>query len=374
MLAVPAGASFPTSSVLPCGATLQKPAVLSLPGTGAVMPSSFSSALATPSQSFGSVGNTVVNLIITMALVLFITFPAQLFNKTLEENYDDIRDIMTRHFGWVRRVRREVAGESTARTRLIVFAIVVSLGALLGSLNDPGFGFNRSSVLTYIGVVASMIVGLLLGTTVAKLYRRARGEEARGKLHALPAGLLVAGVCVLLSRSTGFKPGYLYGVIFGVAFTKKLTKSGEGLGVVVGTATSMVLAVLAWLLWIPVHDNTVAPDANAGLILIADFLAPLVVGGFVGSVIGLVPLRFMPGGTLMGWNRRVWAAAFGIALFGLVQVLLRPDQSPAHAGSAPIVTTTLLFVLFAVVSVGFNMYFERRKKRRAEVAAAAGPV
>jgi len=372
LLAVPAGASFPSSSTIPCGASIKPPAV-ALPGSGAVVASSFSSALATPAQSFDSVGTTVVNLVVTMALVLFITFPAQLFNKTLEENYDDIRDIMTRRFGWVARMRAQVARESTPRTRLAVFAAVVLLGALLGSLNDPGFGFNRSSVLTYLGVVAAMMVGLAAGSWAARLYRRARGEDAASRLHALPAGLLVAGACVVLSRVTHFTPGYLYGVIFGVAFTTKLSRSGEGLAVVVGTATTLALAILAWFLWLPAHDRSAGDSANAGMILVVDVLAPLVVGGFVGSVIGLFPLRFMAGGTLFGWSRRVWAATFGVALFGLVQVLLRPGQSPAHSGNAPIVTAIVLFAVFGAVSVGFNQYFEHRRRRRAEAPLTARP-
>jgi len=374
LLAVPAGAPFPASSRLACGTTLSAPAApaVTVTGSGAVAQSSFSSALATPSQSFGSAGTTIVNLVVTIGLVLFITFPAQLFNRTLEENYDDIRDILSRRFGWVRRMRREVAAESTRETRLGVVAAVVLGGALLGSLNDPGFGFNASSVLTYLGVVASMLTGLTAGTMAAKLYRRARGEDASGRLHALPAGLLVAGACVLLSRSTHFTPGYLYGVIFGVAFTAKLSRSREGAGIVVGTATTLALAVLAWILWVPVHDRSGGVSANAGLILVADFLAPLVVGGFVGSVIGLFPLRFLSGGTLFGWDRRVWAATFGVALFGLVQVLLHPGASPAHSGNAPMVTAIVLFLCFGLLSLGFNAYFERRKKRRQAAAVTAG--
>jgi hypothetical protein len=367
LLGVPKGDTIPTSAVLPCGArtAVAPPAIALPPAPGAVQASSISSALATPQQSFGSVGHTVANVVIALAFVLFITFPAQLFNKTLEENYDDIRDIVSRRFGWARRLRRDVERESSGRTRLVTFAVVVLLGALLGSLNDPNFGFNGSSALLYLGVIASMITGLLVGTSAARFYRRLRHEDVTGRLHALPAGLLVALFCVILSRVTQFRPGYLYGVIFGVAFVKKLTRPREGLGIVVGVATTLALAVFAWFVWLPVHDRSVAADPGAGWVLVADYLAPLVVGGFVGSVLGLIPIHFMPGGTLFGWKRSVWGATFAVAFFGLLQVLLRPDQSPSHSGSAPVVTATVLFLVFGAVSVGFNLYFERRKKRRA---------
>lgn len=365
MLAVPAGAAFPRSSTLSCGAALDLPAVIT---PGAVMPSSFSAALPTPQQSFSSVPGTIVNAVVAVVLVLFITFPAQLFNKTFEENYDEIRDMVSRRFRWIARERRRLERESTGETRLAVFAAVLLGGALLGSLNDPGFGFNGSSVLTYAGVVASLLAGLYAGTMVTTRYRKARKLETKGRLHALPAGLLVAAACMLLSRSTHFQPGYLYGVIFGVTFAGELSASVAGLGVVLSTATTLSLAVVSWIVWLPVHDRT-AGGGNIGLVLAADILAPLVVGGFVGGVITLLPLSFMPGGKLFGWSRRVWGATFALTLFALLQVLLRPGQSPAHSGNAPMVTAIVLFVCFGALSVGFHLFFERRKQRRVAPAA-----
>ena len=48
--------------------------------------STFSSALATPAQVFGSPVHTLVGAAITLGVILFITFPAQIFNRTFEEN------------------------------------------------------------------------------------------------------------------------------------------------------------------------------------------------------------------------------------------------------------------------------------------------
>jgi hypothetical protein len=299
--------------------------------------------------------------------MLFITFPAQLFNKTLEENYDDIRDIAVRRFHAIAEARRRIVRESSPGTRLLAFSAVVLIGGLLGSLNDPSFGFNRSSGITYLGVLVSALFGVLVSTSIARTYRHARKKDERGRLHALPAGLLVAAACVLVSRITQFRPGYLYGVIAGVAFTKKLTKDEEGQSIVAGTGVSFAMALVAWFAWVPVSGGA---DPSVGTVLLTDFLASLAVGGLVGCALGLMPIKFLPGGALMEWNRWIWGSAFGLALFTLVQALLHPDASPAQPGNAPIITAAVLLVVFGAGSVAFNRYFEERKKRRKEEEGA----
>ena len=47
-------------------------------------------ALPTPAEAFSSPGRIVASAAISIAALLFITFPANLFNKTFEENYDVI--------------------------------------------------------------------------------------------------------------------------------------------------------------------------------------------------------------------------------------------------------------------------------------------
>jgi hypothetical protein len=100
------------------------------------------------------------------------------------------------------------------------------------------------------------------------------------------------------------------------------------------------------------------------VVLLADLLGSVFVGGLVGNVIGLMPLRFLPGGTLIQWNRGAWAATFGIAVFGLIEVELRPQSASAHPGSAPVVTAVVLFVFFGGITAGLRWYFSRREHDR----------
>lgn len=365
--AVPAGKTFPAHISATCA-----PVTTSSSAPPPVNPSelSISSALSTPADAFSSIGNSLVNAAITLGIILFITFPSQLFNRTFEENYDEIRAIATRRLRWLQRLRREASESSTTMRSALIFAVVVLVGAVLGGLNDPKFGVNGRSAATYLAVILAILIGVTVSALVNYTYRRARRLDIKWQFHALPAGLAVAATCVLVSRLSAFQPGYLYGVIAGVAFAGTLAKNEAGHSVALGSIASLVIAVLAWFAWVPVHGAATNPDAGFFTLVAADVLASLFIGGLVGSVIGLLPLRFLPGGTLVAWSRAAWAVTFGIAVFGLLEVELRPQSTAAHPGSAPIVTAIVLFILFGGLSIGLRGYFTIRKRRLANTPDA----
>ena len=111
---------------------------------------------ATPHQAFSSVVHTVENVVITSVAIVFITFPAQMFNSTLDENYVEIVAIWRRLLvadgrspppreeeessmgrQEFRRARRQVP-----RRDLVTFLSVLATGSLIGGFRDPSFGFN----------------------------------------------------------------------------------------------------------------------------------------------------------------------------------------------------------------------------------------
>ena len=366
--AVPAGSSFPVQITPNCAApatpaaTTSGPASASPSTPGNPDESSLSSTLSTPADAFSSPAQSIINALITLAIILFITFPAQLFNRTFDENYDEIRSIAARRLGWLAPLRSRIAGGGVARPAL-VFAGVLLAGAALGGLNDPRFGFNLRSLATYLAVVLAILIGVSVSAVVNLLYRRVRKRDRSWRFHALPAGLLVAGACVLISRLSQFQPGYLYGLIVGVAFGGSLAANEEGHGVALSSMASLCIAVLAWFAWLPLHGAAAQPGAGFGTVFGADVFASIFIGGLVGSVIGLLPLRFLPGATLARWSRIAWGLVFGLATFGLLEVMLRPQSSAAHPGNAPLVTAIVLFTLFGGLSVGFRAYFSMRKRR-----------
>jgi hypothetical protein len=244
----------------------------------------------------------------------------------------------------------------TSRRSTASFAAVVIVGAILGGLLDPEFGVNSRTAALVLGILLAIVAGAAVYALAAGAYRRLRGEGTSCELRALPSGLMVAGLCVLVSRVTGYLPGYLYGVIGGVAFAGQLAKREEGHLVAVSSAAILLTSVIAWLLWTPVTAAASQPGAGFAWVLLQNFLAALFVSGLVGLVIGLVPLRFLPGEKLAAWHRGAWAGMFALAAFALVQIMLRPSAT-AHTGTVPFWTTLGLFLAFGAVSVGFWGYF-----------------
>jgi hypothetical protein len=342
-------------------------------------------ALPTPSEAFSSPGRIVASAAISIAALLFITFPANLFNKTFEENYDVI-------VAWweprLRRFRRKpsntnadaegqaadgtapAAGTAETNNDRVKFWLVVVAGAMFGGLLNPKFGANSASVNSFVATLLSVIVGTAVGTAVGFLYRRRKKYDVTRHFEALPAGLAIAALCVVLSRISDFQPGYLYGVVCGVAFAGTLAKNESGHLVALGHLATIAVAVLAWFVWVPVNHAALHLPGVFPLVILDDLLASLFVGGLVGSVINLIPVRFMPGHTLASWHRGAWMAVFGVAAFGMTEIVLFPSRHN-HAGHAPIITIIVLFVVFGGGSLLFRDYFARRDKRL-ELAKSAG--
>ncbi|HZS13922.1 MAG TPA: FGLLP motif-containing membrane protein [Candidatus Dormibacteraeota bacterium] len=330
--------------------------------------STITAGIATPGQAFSSLQTTVLSAALAVLAIVLITFPAQLFNHTFQENYEDIVAFWERHFGVVRRMRSRIVAHTDRRTHLSIIAAVVLLGALLGGLLDPNFGFNGTSVTTFLSTVAATLWGIAVSTFVIVSYRRLRHRDTQWSLRALPAGLPIAIGCVVVSRLSDFEPGYLYGVVCGAVFTgASLAKNEQGHTVAIATVVTMLIALLAWFAWLPVNDAAAKPGALWPVTILDDFLGAVFAGGLVGSVIGMVPLRFLPGGTLAAWHRGVWAVVSVLVTFMFLEIMLNPARG-GHPGHAAVGTVVALFIAFGAGSVLFAAYWQRKRRRLAAPA------
>ena len=331
--------------------------------------STIASALAPINKAFPLDRHTLVDALITVVAMVLVTFPAQLFNRTLDENHGEIRAIARRRAPVLVKIRRVLRRLKTG-SGATGFVAVLVLGSVIGGLNDPHFGLNVKGVETLIAVMCSFAVGVALWAGASLCYRRARGLSAEWKFHAVPDGLLVAVVCVMVSRLTHFEPGYLYGVIAGVVFTTELSATSEGHDVAIGSLAVLVGAVVAWAVLTPVNHAAAGSHPSPVVLVIDTFLAGLFVSGVVGTVINLVPLEFLPGAAIARWHKGAWAAIFSVALFLMVQVMLLPSARSSRIGDAPFVTTIVLFVVFGALSIAFNRYFARRRERDGQAGSA----
>jgi len=363
-------------------------------------------SLGTPIQIFHSMGHNIVNAGITVAAILLITFPSTIFNQTFSANYGEIVLIVA---GLRRRLRRTFglkdkrvgsgpepgsvavasAAAATAATERVAsagartdaadtpgrssrpwFCGVLLAGAVLGGLLNPTFGLNERTLADIGATLVAFALATLIGFLIAKAFRRHHHYPARTYLHALPLGLAIAALCVLVSRLTNFEPGYLYGVVVSIAFAETLEERHNAHLTAISTLSMLGVGLLAWFLWIPVNHVAIEHGHNLFVAIVDDALASIFVGGLVGTVIGLLPLEFMPGGTLAKWRKDVWAAVFFIALFLLVEVELRPAAGPTHPGGAPIVTVVVLFAIFGGGTFFMRHFFVKRKVNKNDHAAS----
>jgi hypothetical protein len=333
-------------------------------GVSSIQTSTIANALPTPGEVFASATTLAVGGVISIGAILFITFPSQLFNLTFQENYAEIREWWQRGTRRLVPLKRKPSTSAGAARDWAAFGVVLLLGALAGSLLDPHFGSSIASVYTYVAIVLAICAGIAVPAVVTAIYHRARHEERAWRPHALMGGLAVAAVCVLVSRLTQFQPGYLYGVICGITFAAKLGKVEKGHVIALSTLTTVIVAIVAWLLWVPVQRIATQSGASFALVIVDDFLASVFVGGLVGTVIGLLPLRFLPGWDLRTWHQGAWLACFGFAVLAVVEVLLIPHND--NHSNVPLVTTIVLLIVFGGLSVGMREWFARRRRRSTE--------
>jgi hypothetical protein len=352
---------------------------------------SVASKLSTPGEIFHSPTRDLENAVITVGAMLFITFPANIFNQTFSENYEEILVIVG---AWRRRFRRlfgtrpshvpspdgssavGVAGSaalsttnqnSPDRVTLFGFIAVLVLGSLFGGLLDPRFGMNRQSLVSFGATLVAFTFGAVLAWLIARTFRRRHQYPTQTYWRALPVGLAIALVCVLISRFSHFEPGYLYGVVVSVAFVGSLKDRHNAHLITISTISTLSVAVLAWLAWIPFNHLALEHGSNFIYGVIDDALASIFIGGIVGTVVGLIPLRGLPGENLSKWRKDVWALVFFVALFLLIEVELHPASGPTHTGAASLVTVIVLFVLFGGSTIAMRAFFAKRHAKNDDV-------
>jgi hypothetical protein len=363
---------------LPQTARQQSSAVAVARGTRSSVPG----ALVTPSEAVSTVGDRLPQDLLLVALLgLLIVFPAQLFNSTYEENHERI----DRQLARLRPRRRtkgagQPAGEAAVvepgrppqsrNRRLGVFLACVVVGTFLGGLLDPGFGANTPSYALVIGIFFSVLVAVMVAALAGRLFRSATHHGSSWYLKAIPSALLVAAVCVLVSRLTHFEPGYLYGVLGGAVFAAALDRRTEGRAETAVLLTGFVLALAAWVGLGPVAHTADGPDPSFAVLGVDAVLASLFIGGLEGLLFGLVPLRFLPGSRVKAWSWPAWGVLMAIVLYVFVHVLLNPEAGYLGRSTTASVTVTLaLFVAFAVVSALFWLWFRLRPGEDEDEAA-----
>ena len=299
---------------------------------------------------------------LALAVIILLPFPADLFNSTLEHNAPRIRAGLRRIplLGGLL-VRGSVAEESveavtTRQHPLVILAFLILAGALYGFLS-PSFGSGEGSLLTFAGITVALVAETWFTSAPYRAMHRLRDSDA-GALRVVPATLLVAAACVLISRAAGFQPGYLYGLLLGYSFAKSLTPADDGRAAASGAIWLLGLGLVSWFALGAVRGAGITPSIAQSIA--AAVFASLVTAGLQGIAFGMLPLRFLHGEPLFRWGRLRWAILYVPGLLAFCAVILNPQNGFIGGSTTPFWTTVALFVAFGVFSILFWAWFRFR--------------
>ncbi|MBV8195285.1 MAG: hypothetical protein JOY80_07125 [Candidatus Dormibacteraeota bacterium] len=367
----PAPAPAPTSAVLGTTAPTPPPsptppaAPSGSPPSGGGGPSGVSplwgATLTLPASAFTASVQTAVVLAAVLLLLVLIPFPAELFNATYDENQARIKRWWGAHLPWLVAAYEFFKDEEGRRGRAVALVIVVIIGGVLGAALDPAFGWNLHTVSLSGSVALALILCAATTAISVILFRRRHLENTRFRVRALPGGLAITLIGVVVSRLLNFEPGYLYGLILVASFFELESPKEEGKEVALSSIALIGFSVAAWALWIPVQGAAAQAGASGGLVFLADLLTAIFVIGIVRAVILLVPMHFLPGLKLFRWSKLAWAAIFGVGAFAMAEIMLLPQSGQYLRSVAPVATTLGLFFGFGLASLLFWAYFRYHK-------------
>lgn len=317
------------------------------------------------SSDGGALGGS---LLLVLLLLLLIGFVGELFNNTVETNYDEIaRWFRKGPIGRVRNALGRVRIDPPGRPGVLLF---IGLAALISSFVDQGFGLNVRSIAVFLGFLVGLIVVLASFKLPPILARRRRTGEL-GQLRPLPWALLIAAVFVLTSRLANLQPGYLYGIVLGAIFLQDVSNRDEGRDTFWGAIWTLVAALLAWagLTWI--RGLGLPPDGFGATLLSTAFAATLV-AGLEAAAFALMPMRFLPGYVVYKWNRLAWALLWAVSLFAFFHILIGPTSGYVSELSPQGFLAALgVFAAFGALSIGTWLYFRFRHPPLPEPAGPA---
>jgi hypothetical protein len=313
--------------------------------------------LSRPDEIRSDLPSIVESLGWTVLLLFIVGFPAELFNKTLEENRHRLPT-------WF---RRDLPPDTPALPwwHLVGFAL---LSAVMLSLVEEGAGFNAETAVLVVAMLVAVVVTFASYAGPAELFAR-DPEHSPASLRTLWLGFIVAAVCVAVSRIRELQPGYAYGLLafFAVdALAAERRARRQGPAVLFGAVILLMVGVISWLLWSFVDPAAAQPGAGLPVLVLDSVLAATFVLALQGVVFGLVPIEYMDGRKLRRWNGPAWLITWSLATFLFVHVLFKkylvdvdvvPGEVPADW--TKVLAALTPFLLFGALSFGLWLYLRR---------------
>jgi len=320
------------------------------------------------------------NLLLTIVVVLTFGLTSSLFNSTIKSNREEIDGWLaagSRRIGSVTDAGRafrlaldEIPGRRLVARPMRVALILGVTGVIYGFLS-PDFGLDASSVLLFVSIVVGVgFVTFLTEGGGALLASRRMRAPASVRLYV--AAVLVALVCVGLTRLMDFHPGILYGFVASSVFlgTVVLDRRQSATLVIVPALALLAASLLAWAL-IPAVRPLAEADGSWWVVIIQAALVTVFVAGIEGLFYAMIPITFMDGATVFEWNKFVWAGLFGLATFLFWHLLLNQNDAYLDALRQTRVAIALgLVLIYGEVTLATWLFFKIRASRAEGTASA----
>jgi hypothetical protein len=308
-----------------------------------------------------------INAALAAFTLLLLVLSSELFNKTVEENHDTLSRWLKPVFGPIESFFRFIGDGWNSTTGESAFGMiggplaVLTLSGLIYGVLEPGFGFNDKSIVMFLSVIITVGV-ITYFYNGGQIIVSKRLLSADGAMRLFPIGVLVAALCVLLSRIDGFQPGIIYGFIASAVLLGETEPNEEQNGKIIfyPVLALLGLCVLAWFLISPLRNF--ANDNGGWWAALPETIAVGVfVGGLEGTFFQMIPLRYLDGHKIWSWNKAAWVLVAGAAAFLFWDALLRDQSSSMSTVShgTPAVAIVAMVICF-VISVSFYAFFRLR--------------
>ena len=298
--------------------------------------------LTEPADLDVSAGTVAAAAGISLTGLILIGFPAELFNKTLQQNYGRL----ARLFPWIRPGHGGDGHIGRPLLHVGALAFSCAMAGAIGTLQKVREWDWTLAARTALAIA----VGFLITTVVFEVAGAVAGARMglpRRRFRTYAGALPIVAVFVGISTVGNLQPAYLYGHLAGSRWEdEQPSPRGRALQIVAAAAGLFTVAVAAWAL----RAVVTAP-------LLDDVLAAVALVGLNRLVFALVPATFLDGHGIFRFRRGLWAAVYTPVLATFILLVLVPaarrDAEQVLAASAT------LFVVFAAISVGCWAWFRR---------------
>lgn len=320
------------------------------------------SALRPPAEAGIAPQQLALAALITVILVLLMSFPTSLLNSAIDGASD-------RFAAW--RERRGAAKAPKWRGSWWWAAIGVLAAAVISAFVDPQFGANPGSLRMLVSIGLGFAVDVVLGWVVLQWVMRRLAPDATRSFSFKPLTLLIVVGAVVFTRITGFEPGIVFGLVAGLGFATTVGITAKARTTLVPLAYAFGLGIVAWFVFGALADRS---GESLGMTLLVETLSSLTVGGMVALPLALVPVKGLSGHTVWQSSRRLWAGSYGIGLLAFLIVLMPMPFSWAEVGW-DLWAWIGVFVAYAVVAVAAWLIVKRpwRKEQPPDSAATEEP-